>query len=143
MITQTTTFRKENAITPWDKWTIEERLNKKGETYLAYAEGCGSPNWWNAYNAVKHARTTVDDGRVNYHRANQKNVIDALAALYVMHRLMIAELDPNAYILLDRSELFRIPDWYDDLQTQFAFDEQGKPYIISDDELEDEDALPV
>lgn len=38
------------------------------------------PNWWSRYNAVKHHR----DEKENYKYANQKNVIEALSALYVL-----------------------------------------------------------
>jgi hypothetical protein len=36
------------------------------------------PTWWNDYNAVKHKRDK------NYQKANMENVLDALAALYVI-----------------------------------------------------------
>lgn len=57
-------FDRENKIIPWRNWTIEERTDKNNKPYLAYADGCGSPGWWKAYTAVKHARTAMDDGRV-------------------------------------------------------------------------------
>lgn len=46
-------------LKPWDEW------------------GAGqNPDWWRAYNDAKHDRTN------NYSRANQKNVILALSALF-------------------------------------------------------------
>lgn len=42
------------------------------------------PNWWVAYNKVKHHRDKVENGKINYKLANQKNVADSLAALYVL-----------------------------------------------------------
>lgn len=132
--TQKVNFNTETELTPWAGWDIEERLNKNNKPYIAYVEGCGSPDWWNAYTSVKHARTTIDDGRVNYQKANQKNVINALAALYVLHRLMMKELDEHAYVLLEKSELFRIPDWYDEYQFHLSVDTQGRPCIVYEDE---------
>ena len=126
-------FVRAYKIIPWKNWTIEERLDKNNKIYLAYAEGCGSPDWWKAYTAVKHARTAVDDGRVNYHRANQKNVIDALAALYVLHRMMIHTLDENEYLIMDKSTLYRMIGWNDELKTQFGVDDKGRAYIVCED----------
>lgn len=42
------------------------------------------PNWWVAYNKVKHHRDKVENGKINYKLANQKNVADSLAALYAL-----------------------------------------------------------
>lgn len=43
-----------------------------------------SPNWWQDYNAIKHHRDQERNGKANYKYANQKNVADALCALYVL-----------------------------------------------------------
>lgn len=50
------------TLHPWDEW------NKKN----------GVPIWWTAYNKTKHERNT------EYHRANLKNVLNAVAGLFVM-----------------------------------------------------------
>lgn len=42
------------------------------------------PSWWSAYNKVKHHRDKIENGRINYKLANQKNVAASLAALYVL-----------------------------------------------------------
>ena len=123
-------FNHERTIIPWSKWTIEERTNKKNQKYLSYADGCGSPNWWKAYTDVKHARTSLDDGRVNYHKANQKNVIDALAALFLINRLMMIHLDEECYALVKRSELFVIPERNDEMRTSFVVNADGKPCLV-------------
>ena len=132
--TQTVSFKKEKSLIPWTDFAIEERLNKNGKPYIAYADGCSSPEFWKAYTAVKHARTSIDDGRFNYHRANQRNVIDALAALYVMHRLMMKELDGQEYVLLDKSELFRMPDWVDEYHFQLSVNSKGEPCLVYEEE---------
>lgn len=46
-------------------------------------------DWWQAYNDVKHRRTEKNTGdRYNYTKANLKNVLNALAALYIFNKLM-------------------------------------------------------
>lgn len=107
---QETEFINGESIIPWSKWELEERINKKGNPYIAYAEGNGSPKWWLAYTKVKHARTEVEEGDINYHLANQKNAITAFAALYILHRLYMIEMNPVGYSKIDHSKLFSIPN---------------------------------
>lgn len=42
------------------------------------------PNWWNVYNDIKHHRDSEKNNKKNYKYANQKNIIEALCALYVL-----------------------------------------------------------
>lgn len=42
------------------------------------------PNWWNVYNDLKHHRDTIKNNKHIFEYANQKNVIKALCALYVL-----------------------------------------------------------
>lgn len=48
-------------LTPWSNWNNRN----------------GVPLWWTAYNKIKHERHT------EYHRANLKNVLNAIAGLFV------------------------------------------------------------
>lgn len=50
------------TLRPWDEW-------KKSD---------GVPFWWTAYNKTKHERNTA------FHRANLKNTLNAVAALFVV-----------------------------------------------------------
>ena len=42
-------------------------------------------DWWQAYNSVKHKRSDIDSDtkKPNYYKANLKNVLIALSALYI------------------------------------------------------------
>lgn len=42
--------------------------------------------WWQAYNLVKHKRSNIDKdtNKPNYYKANLKNVLTALSALYII-----------------------------------------------------------
>lgn len=42
--------------------------------------------WWQAYNLVKHKRSNIDSEtkKPNYYKANLKNVLTALSALYII-----------------------------------------------------------
>jgi hypothetical protein len=44
-----------------------------------------SSSWWSDYNKIKHNRTEKDvNDRYNYQRANLKNVLYAIASLYIL-----------------------------------------------------------
>ncbi len=45
-----------------------------------------TPEWWRAYNSVKHDRANKKGERLNLSLANQKNVLYALAALYLLEK---------------------------------------------------------
>lgn len=66
-------------------------------------------NWWQAYNDIKHRRTQTNEaGRYNYTKANLKNVLYAMAALYILNRKLYDSLEdvenPGEEILI--SDLF-------------------------------------
>ncbi len=135
---QTICFRKDFKFIPWENWTLEERLDKNENPYIAYAEKCGTPFWWNAYNSVKHARTFIEDGQVNYQKANFKNVLYALGALYVLHRLMMITIDKEMYNFLEKSKLFSIPGQYDEIRTTYFYNADGQYCIHYGFDEEDE-----
>ena len=64
------------CIVPWESWKIGE-----------------SPEWWIIYNNVKHHRVEIDeDSQMPYYKlANQKNVLYALAGLYVLEWYLLHE----------------------------------------------------
>ncbi len=70
-------------LRPWDEW-------KKAS---------GVPFWWTAYNRIKHHRDS------EYHRANLKNALNAVAGLFVMvlylykHKAELGELLPSPELL--------------------------------------------
>jgi len=127
-------FLKDAILVPWHDWKLEKRVNKKGATYYAFADKCNSPEWWRAYNKVKHARTAITGDGVNYHLANQKNVLMSLSGLFALHRLMIASLDRDAYAAMDRSRLFRLPNRLDEVRSGFMFDSEGRMGVFTDED---------
>lgn len=55
-----------------------------------------TPDWWQAYNDIKHRRMETNDaGRSNYTKANLKNVLYAMAALYILNRKLYDSLEDN------------------------------------------------
>jgi hypothetical protein len=68
---------------PWDEWKKQN----------------GVPFWWTAYNKTKHERNT------EYHRANLKNALNAVAGLFVVvlhlykEKATLGELVPSPQLL--------------------------------------------
>ena len=51
-------------------------------------------DWWQAYNDIKHRRMQSNEaGRYNYTKANLKNVLYAMAALYILNRKLYDRLE--------------------------------------------------
>lgn len=71
------------VLHPWDEWRKPK----------------GQPLWWTAYNKTKHQRDS------EYHRANLKNTLNAVAGLFVMvlylyrRKATIGELVPATQLL--------------------------------------------
>lgn len=70
------------AICPWESWDI------------------ANPNWWKIYNNIKHHRvdkTVIDNENLPFYKlANQKNVLYALAGLYILEWFFIIEYKPTS-----------------------------------------------
>lgn len=79
-------------LRPWENWRYESYQDRRGSRRIRLAEGKGTPVWWLAYNKVKHERTTLrPDSSSHFKKANQGNVIGALAALYTLESLYLSE----------------------------------------------------
>lgn len=67
-----------------------------------------SPDWWTPYNNVKHERLC------NYHKANLKNVLNALAGLYILENYLIkfiGDRDNDKDVPNDISLIFEMMDF--------------------------------
>ena len=101
-------------ITPWQNWNYTMEIKPNGKLNLVVA----NPDWWTKYNKIKHCRTTINDesGLPYYKLANQKNVLNALAALFQLEMYYHKLLHQNHFsddidIPEPESSLFEIKDW--------------------------------
>lgn len=79
---------------PWEKWEATR----------------GNPVWWKQYNNVKHQRNDF------YSQANLKNVLEALAALYIVNVYL------HFVVCKEKSEfVFSLEDTITQLTTQLDF----------------------
>lgn len=85
------------------------------------------PNWWNIYNDIKHHRDQIKNNKENYKYANQKNIIEALCALYVLIQYWAAknfvtdkEEEHNSVMTSFKSKALHLVNW------EFYFDFMGQ-----------------
>lgn len=84
--------------------TIELQPFLNWEKEPSYKE----PDWWQPYNRIKHERL------LNYREANLKNVVNALAGLYVLENYFvkfIGDRDHEIDVPNDVSKLFEMIDY--------------------------------
>lgn len=101
---ETVIFSKKINLTPFVNWKQDK-----------------APDWWKDYNDLKHKRTLSNHGIENYKKANQKNVLDALGALYQIEMYFYKSiLDMNGFserlrMPVPQSKRYRIKDWVDNI----------------------------
>lgn len=95
------------TVAPWFGWSYKEVKSSDGKIRIQSE----NPEWWKIYNKVKHDRTTKDPKtkKEYYKFANQRNTLNALAALYIVNSyaliLLCKQLKP------EDTEYF-LNDWY-------------------------------
>ena len=104
-------FVHEQTVHPFHNWEYEIYTNKKGSHNLRLVGGVKNViPWWTSYNKVKHQRIGLVTGTQNFPLANQKNLILAFSALFLMETLFIQWLIANesTQIEFEESRLFTI-----------------------------------
>ena len=89
-------FSEKTKLTPWNKFACVKYQDAANATRYKLDEKCETPIWWSDYNKVKHSRTSIKDGRVNYQRANFGNLVQAFAALYILEVFYAEVLERKA-----------------------------------------------
>ena len=103
-------FSEKTKLTPWNKFACVKYQDAANATRYKLDEKCETPIWWSDYNKVKHSRTSIIDGRVNYQRANFGNLVQAFAALYILEVFYAEVLERKAepYGVSTDSKLFSL-----------------------------------
>ena len=94
---------KEKPLIPWDKWTWKENTNRNGIKSITG----DNPQWWRDHNQVKHNRTIKE----NYKKANLRNAILSLAALFQVESYIYKYLAGRNVIAINHSKLFTMKNW--------------------------------
>ena len=102
------------SVFPWKDWTYTVQIQSNGNQKII----SNNPDWWQKYNKIKHSRTTINNetGLPYYKLANQKNVLNALAALfqlelYYFRKLQQTHFATEADMPGPPSKLFEIENW--------------------------------
>ena len=98
-------FNSSTKIIPFDNWEYEWTITKAGKKRLKLSEGCKTPIWWKNYNEVKHQRIGLVTGTKNFQLANQRNLVSAFSALFLLEDLFINN-NSKTTTLISRSQLF-------------------------------------
>lgn len=98
-----------------ERLDIQEIYGSKPKPIAPFGQLSNSEttDWWHEYNLVKHNRTDMDEsGNYNYEKANLKNVLYALGALYIIIHIYFGnELSAKCHKKRYQSKLFtRISD---------------------------------
>ena len=104
-------FNNDIPIRPWENFRTELRTQKNGNVRTEVEKGKQVPEWWKAYNKVKHHRTSMmgaNSNKLNYSRANLGNVAKAISALYILETSYMNALGTKTDIeaFADHSVLF-------------------------------------
>ena len=98
-------------ICPWKNFRTETYV-AKGDSHRYRLENNSTiPLWWSDYNKVKHNRTSAietNSTKINYSKANLKNVSYAFSALYVLEIAFMEAVGTlnNLEAFADYSDLF-------------------------------------
>lgn len=127
-------FSRQWCFKPFEKWEIVVK-ESKGKARYELAEGARPLQWWNDYNDVKHHRAEINklSGASNFEKANQRNLVHAFGALFLLNRLFMKTIDPEDYATLRRSSLFMVCNSSDEARGYFAYDSEGYPAVYSVD----------
>ena len=122
-LNRTISFSETYDVTPWADYRVESvttQQNRNGSLIevtnynLAKkpdGKSYSTPSWWNAYNKVKHKRLKSDDDGINYKKANQLNLGNAFAALYLLEFEFMKDIgDLSQRITCEQSILFGMGD---------------------------------
>lgn len=99
-------------ISPWLGWRYKLE-DKNGKSKIIST----NPYWWTMHNKIKHSRTKINKqtGKKYEHDGNQRNVLSALAGLFIIDAYMINKMcesmdgpQKGAYLsrLYNSSQLF-------------------------------------
>lgn len=103
-----------NEVLSLPEWAniAKQKVNMKDvelQPFLSWSNSpYNSPSWWTQYNNVKHGRLS------NYKKANLKNTINSLAALYALEQYLvkyIGERDQTKDVPNDVSKMFEMVDF--------------------------------
>ncbi len=74
-------------LAPWFEWSYKEKTTKRKNYHI----DANNPKWWTMYNKIKHDRTALcpDTEKPYYKYANQENVLNALAALFIIESYIL------------------------------------------------------
>lgn len=88
-------FNDEIELTPWHKFGYVQGVDTSGRSVYKLAPRCKTLSWWSDYNKMKHERTTLCNGQMNFTKANLNNMMNSFGALYALETLYMSVISPK------------------------------------------------
>lgn len=95
-------------IQPFKNWEYELAPTKNNPHNLRIVDNKRTIQWWTNYNKVKHRRIGLIAGTKNFELANQRNLILAFSALFLLEKMYIKYLLTKDTQDIEESKLFKI-----------------------------------
>lgn len=84
---------------PWGNWRHEKSSDKNGKEIFKLSKGSENPEWWRAYNAIKHRRKSlIHKDCSEFNRATLENVVKAMCGLYALENTFLRYLSSKVHI---------------------------------------------
>lgn len=108
----TVLFNNEMERQPFKDWEYESVPAKNRKNNLRIVGKKTPIQWWRNYNNVKHQRIGLITGTKNFSLANQKNLVDSFAALYLLEIVYIEDKLKSEHLEIEysKSKLFIIKE---------------------------------
>lgn len=108
----TVIFNEMDCCHPFKNWEYEQYVttDKNGipRINLRIKGGKKTIEWWSNYNKIKHRRIGLVEGTKNFQLANQGNLVQAFAALFLLERLYIESFHHYTCEKITDSNLFNV-----------------------------------
>lgn len=102
-------FSEDYVVEPWENFGYMKYYDKKGVMRYKLLPGCNTPSWWSDYNKIKHKRTsTSEDGEINFVKANFKNMVLSLAALFSLEWCYMSKIPSDFGPYIEESKVFSL-----------------------------------
>lgn len=101
------------VVRPWDNFGYTKYIDKNGSARYKLLPDCQQPSWWSDYNKMKHQRTSRNpDGEINFSKANLKNMVLSLAALFSLEWIYIWNIHSDFEPYFEESRIFEMT-WFE------------------------------
>lgn len=102
-------FSEAYVVKPWENFGYMKYYDNKGVVRYKLLPDRNTPSWWSDYNKIKHKRTSRSkDGEINFVKANLKNMVLSLAALFLLEWCYMSKIPSDFGSYIEESKVFSL-----------------------------------